>query len=149
MSLNAQIGKRAESRRKSMGWTATALAEKIGVSDSYIGLLERGKSRWNADTIERVSAELGVSPAWLMGGSTDSNISLTGLVQAVQRRDPAGIGRALATLMAAIPPAADDYDPTFERLSAAYRSRDWYAMMTILIQLRVDWGLDPGRKPKI
>ncbi len=45
-----------------------ALADKIGISVSYVSMLERGQRSPPLETIEKMAKALGVSPAALLGG---------------------------------------------------------------------------------
>ena len=45
-----------------------ALADKVGISVSYVSMLERGQRSPPLETIERMAKALGVTPAALLGG---------------------------------------------------------------------------------
>ena len=45
-----------------------ALADKIGISVSYVSMLERGQRSPPLETIEKMAKALGVSPGALLGG---------------------------------------------------------------------------------
>jgi transcriptional regulator with XRE-family HTH domain len=45
-----------------------ALADKIGISVSYVSMLERGQRSPPLETIEKMAKALGVTPANLLGG---------------------------------------------------------------------------------
>jgi transcriptional regulator with XRE-family HTH domain len=45
-----------------------ALADKVGISVSYVSMLERGQRSPPLETIERMAKALGVPPAALLGG---------------------------------------------------------------------------------
>jgi transcriptional regulator with XRE-family HTH domain len=45
-----------------------ALADKIGISVSYVSMLERGQRSPPLETIEKMAKALGVPPAALLGG---------------------------------------------------------------------------------
>ncbi len=44
------------------------LADKVGISVSYVSMLERGQRSPPLETIEKVAKALGVTPASLLGG---------------------------------------------------------------------------------
>jgi transcriptional regulator with XRE-family HTH domain len=44
------------------------LADKVGISVSYVSMLERGQRSPPLETIEKVAKALGVPPASLLGG---------------------------------------------------------------------------------
>ncbi len=45
-----------------------ALADKVGISVSYVSMLERGQRSPPLETIEKMAKALGVQPAALLGG---------------------------------------------------------------------------------
>ncbi|HYG66888.1 MAG TPA: helix-turn-helix transcriptional regulator, partial [Anaeromyxobacteraceae bacterium] len=45
-----------------------ALADKVGISVSYVSMLERGQRSPPLETIEKMAKALGVPPASLLGG---------------------------------------------------------------------------------
>jgi len=45
-----------------------ALAEKVGISVSYVSMLERGQRSPPLETVEKVAKALAVAPALLLGG---------------------------------------------------------------------------------
>lgn len=45
-----------------------ALADKVGISVSYVSMLERGQRSPPLETIEKVAKALAVAPAALLGG---------------------------------------------------------------------------------
>jgi transcriptional regulator with XRE-family HTH domain len=44
------------------------LADKVGISVSYVSMLERGQRSPPLETVEKVAKALGVKPAQLLGG---------------------------------------------------------------------------------
>lgn len=45
-----------------------SLADRVGISVSYVSMLERGQRSPPLETVERMARALGVSPASLLGG---------------------------------------------------------------------------------
>jgi transcriptional regulator with XRE-family HTH domain len=45
-----------------------ALADRVGISVSYVSMLERGQRSPPLETIEKMAKALGVTPASLLGG---------------------------------------------------------------------------------
>ncbi|HSN92869.1 MAG TPA: helix-turn-helix transcriptional regulator [Anaeromyxobacteraceae bacterium] len=45
-----------------------ALADKVGISVSYVSMLERGQRSPPLETVEKMAKALGVPPAALLGG---------------------------------------------------------------------------------
>ena len=57
----AALGKRVRTRRKMMGLTQEALAEKLGISCSFVGHIERGSRKMSMETLIKISDIMGVS----------------------------------------------------------------------------------------
>ncbi|NLO85208.1 MAG: helix-turn-helix transcriptional regulator [Clostridiales bacterium] len=67
------LGRRIRKQRTSLGWTQEALAEKIGVSTSFVGHVERGSRKASLETIVALSNSLGVSLDYLLAGSLNNS----------------------------------------------------------------------------
>ncbi len=57
-----KIGGRIRQARKEKGYSQEKLAELCGISDTYLGRLERGEKQPSLDTLVRLTECLGVSP---------------------------------------------------------------------------------------
>ena len=62
-----QMGKRMRFARQMAELTQEQLAQKIGVSASYLGLIERGARRMNVEMLYDICVQLGVSADVLLG----------------------------------------------------------------------------------
>lgn len=62
-----QLGKRVRIRRTVLELTQAELAERIGVSTSFIGHIERGSRKLSVETLFDLCRALDVSADWLMG----------------------------------------------------------------------------------
>ncbi|WP_433943859.1 helix-turn-helix domain-containing protein [Paenibacillus sp. SN-8-1] len=65
------LGKRLRQERRKMHWTQEKLAERIDVSDAYIGQIERGERSLSLDTLIRLANELGVTVDYLLHDSIE------------------------------------------------------------------------------
>lgn len=65
------LGKRLRQERRKMHWTQEKLAERIDVSDAYIGQIERGERSLSLDTLIRLANELGVTVDYLLQDSIE------------------------------------------------------------------------------
>ena len=63
-----QIGKRLYLRRKQLGITQEALAERANITSQTISTAELGKKAMRADTIIRVCEALEITPNYLLLG---------------------------------------------------------------------------------
>jgi transcriptional regulator with XRE-family HTH domain len=66
-SLGQQLGQRVRERRKAVGLSQEALAEKIGIAASFLGRIERGVTMPSVPTLVRLSTELQMSSDSLLG----------------------------------------------------------------------------------
>lgn len=62
-----QLGKRVRIRRQVLGLTQEGLAERIGVSTSFIGHIERGSRKLSVETLHDLCKALNVSADFLLG----------------------------------------------------------------------------------
>lgn len=61
------LGKRVRIRRQVLGFTQEGLAERIGVSTSFIGHIECGSRRLSVETLHDLCRALDVSADFLLG----------------------------------------------------------------------------------
>jgi y4mF family transcriptional regulator len=64
----AVVGQRIKDRRAELGWTQEQLAQKAGISKSFLSELENGKRSVSADNLLDLARALGVSLDYLMTG---------------------------------------------------------------------------------
>ena len=62
------VGERIRKRRTELGWTQDVLAQKAGVSKSFLSDLENGKRNVGADTLLEIARALSLSLDYLMDG---------------------------------------------------------------------------------
>ena len=60
------VGDRIKQRRNELGWTQDVLAEKAGISKSFLSDLENGKRSVGADTLLDIGRVLSLSLDYLM-----------------------------------------------------------------------------------
>jgi transcriptional regulator with XRE-family HTH domain len=63
------VGERIKKRRNELGWTQDVLAQKAGVSKSFLSDLENGKRNVGADTLYDIARALSRSLDYLMTGT--------------------------------------------------------------------------------
>lgn len=68
------LGKRVRSQRKLMGLTQEDLSEKVGISCSFMGHIERGTRKLSVDTLVKLSEALNLSCDALLQDSLDSDV---------------------------------------------------------------------------
>ena len=67
------MGKRVRKQRQLIGLTQQELAERIGVSTSFVGHVERGTRKASLETLVALSNALGVGVDYLLAGSLESS----------------------------------------------------------------------------
>lgn len=75
MTFNAELGKRVRDTRDEKGYSCSDIAEKTGLSDTFIYQVERGEKGISAENLGKLSEALGVSVDYLIFGNVnrDSN----------------------------------------------------------------------------
>lgn len=81
------LGKRIRSYRRNLRLTQEQLAEKTGVSLSFIGHIERGTRKASLETLVGISNALNVSPAILLQDSLICEISIPSEETSRRQRD--------------------------------------------------------------
>ena len=61
------MGKKIRRKRREMDITQEQLAEKVGISTSFMGHVERGTRTLSVDTLFKLCVALNVSADYLMG----------------------------------------------------------------------------------
>ena len=80
------LGKRIKQQRILAKMTQEKLAEKVGISLSFLGHIERGTRKASLDTLVKISNALEVSPDLLLQDSlTDDRLNLQGVPAPQQR----------------------------------------------------------------
>jgi len=68
MDLLARFASNVRRLRGKKKLSQKALADKVGISVSYVSMLERGQRSPPLETIEKMAKALGVTPSALLGG---------------------------------------------------------------------------------
>jgi transcriptional regulator with XRE-family HTH domain len=68
MDLLTRFAGNVKRLRSRKNLSQKALADKVGISVSYVSMLERGQRSPPLETIEKMARALGVTPAALLGG---------------------------------------------------------------------------------
>ena len=69
-----QIGDRIKNKRIEFGLTQEKLAEMVGVSDTYIGAIERATSKCSIETLVKISQTLDINMDYMLFGTTTKNV---------------------------------------------------------------------------
>ncbi len=68
MDLLTKFASNVRRLRSKKRLSQKALADRVGISVSYVSMLERGQRSPPLETIEKMARALGTSPASLLGG---------------------------------------------------------------------------------
>jgi len=68
-----QLGKRVREERQKLNLTQEKLAERVEVSEAYIGQIERGERSMSLDTLVKLANQLGVTVDFLLSDSINFN----------------------------------------------------------------------------
>lgn len=91
------LGRRVRKQRTSLGWTQEQLAEKISVSTSFVGHVERGSRKASLETLVSLANALEVSLDYLMAGSLSNN-GLGPMPQSLNRHQRIALQEILSTI---------------------------------------------------
>jgi len=82
MSISTSTELRVKELLREKGWTTKVLAEKTGMSESYLTHIKNGTRRWNEDSLRKLANAFEISPLDLFAqrrkrtDNIDSNVSL-------------------------------------------------------------------------
>lgn len=68
-----QLGKRIREERLALNLTQESLAERVDVSDAYIGQIERGQRSLSLETLVKLAKRLGVTVDYLLQESVKAD----------------------------------------------------------------------------
>ena len=69
----ATVGERVRKQRTQLGWTQEKLAQRAGISKSFLSDLENGKRSIGAETLLDLGRAVGVSLDYLMTGESSTD----------------------------------------------------------------------------
>ena len=89
---SALIGKRIRTIREEKGWKQEVFAEKVGLSPTYIGMIERGEKIPKLETFVRIANVLNVSADLLLADVLQAELfaDTSARATAINALDPAG-----------------------------------------------------------
>lgn len=87
---NSSIGRRIRKARERKGWRQEDFAEKIGLSVTYTGMIERGEKVPRLETFITIANVLGVSADQLLADVLDTgyNIKSSAMTENIERLPP-------------------------------------------------------------
>lgn len=146
--LDAEITKIFRKYRDARNLSQRDIADHMGVSLGTVRNLEGGTTKWNTKHLAAASAIVGI-PVHELIPRLEEQAPPTPLRLAA---DAGNLGEVLRAVADEVDRQraedAADGDPQLATLIEAHGRHDWDSMMAVLMQLRLDWGIDPPRKPK-
>jgi transcriptional regulator with XRE-family HTH domain len=99
-NLGVLLGARLRERREAVGWRQAQLAEAVGVTPNYVGVIERGEKLPTLETVEAAGRALGVSVGALLADDVpdawaDQAVALARAVPASHRALVLAVLRAI------------------------------------------------------
>ena len=103
----ASIGKRIRKFREHKGWRQEDFAEKIGLSVTYTGMIERGEKVPKLETFITITNVLGVSADQLLADVLDTgyHVKSSSMTESIEKLSPTERDRIYCVVNAMI-----DYD---------------------------------------
>lgn len=113
----AEVGARVRAVRKELGLTTRAFGKAIGVSHSFVSVVERGLNRPSMELLRGLAEQYQVDLNWLLTGRgetrrTEGGVEGLAELAAAIRRTPALMG----LLAGAVEPPAPPVDPALQAL---------------------------------
>lgn len=83
------LGTRIRAQRQKLNLTQEKFAERVGISESFLGHIERGNRKLSLETLVKISQELNVSIDFLLLGTIQSppDALLTEIISALNKVD--------------------------------------------------------------
>lgn len=69
-----ELGRRVRQQRTMCGYTQEELAEKSGISCSFVGHIERGEKKFSIGTLVALCNAMKISPNYLLQDSLDQQV---------------------------------------------------------------------------
>ena len=69
-----ELGRRVRQQRTMCGYTQEELAEKSGISCSFVGHIERGEKKFSIGTLVALCNAMRISPNYLLQDSLDQQV---------------------------------------------------------------------------
>ncbi len=91
------LGRRIRKQRTQLNWTQAELAERVNVSTSFIGHVERGTRKASLETLVSLANALNVSLDYLLAGSLDNSV-IGPIPQSLSSHQRVALQEILATI---------------------------------------------------
>ena len=112
--------KRIQAARKAKGLTLKQLGDIIGISESAVSNIERGRNKPSGSTLILLCEKLGVNREWLETGEGDMFAPTTEQAETARMIEAISDSPAMRSLLATWAQLSDENKAVFERFAADY-----------------------------
>lgn len=108
---------------KEHGWTTKVLAEKTGMSESYLTHIKNSTRRWNEDSLKKIADAFGVEPISLLTSYKSTDFSNNKDFKEIPSTDPTDILSKIKKIpmMGTIPSYPSDYNNHITQITSGYK----------------------------
>lgn len=112
--------KRIQAARKAKGLTLKQLGDIIGISESAVSNIERGRNKPSGSTLILLCEKLGINRAWLETGEGEMFAPTTEQAETARMIEAISDSPAMRSLLATWAQLSDENKAVFERFAADY-----------------------------
>lgn len=112
--------KRIQAARKAKGLTLKQLGDIIGISESAVSNIERGRNKPSGSTLILLCEKLGIDREWLETGEGEMFAPTTEQAETARMIESISDSPAMRSLLATWAQLSDENKAVFERFSADY-----------------------------
>lgn len=112
--------KRIQAARKAKGLTLKQLGDIIGISESAVSNIERGRNKPSGSTLILLCEKLGINRAWLETGEGEMFAPTTEQAETARMIEAISDSPAMRSLLATWVQLSDENKAVFERFAADY-----------------------------
>ena len=112
--------KRIQAARKAKGLTLKQLGDIIGISESAVSNIERGRNKPSGSTLILLCEKLGIDREWLETGEGDMFAPVSEQVETARMIESISDSPAMRSLLATWAQLSDENKAVFERFAADY-----------------------------
>ena len=112
--------KRIQAARKAKGLTLKQLGDIIGISESAVSNIERGRNKPSGSTLILLCEKLGIDREWLETGEGDMFAPVSEQAETARMIEAVSDSPAMRSLLATWAQLSDENKAVFERFAADY-----------------------------
>lgn len=112
--------KRIQAARKAKGLTLKQLGDIIGISESAVSNIERGRNKPSGSTLILLCEKLGINRAWLETGEGEMFAPTTEQAETARMIEAISDSQSMRSLLATWAQLSDENKAVFERFAADY-----------------------------